>query len=95
MTVAGTNFGKAAADYGAFHAGFPDSIVYRLYEFGIGRPGQYIVDLGTGTGTLARGFALRGCNIIGVDPDVRMIEQSKELDRRERASIAYVDARAE
>lgn len=95
MTVAGTNFGKAAADYRAFRAGFPDSIFDRLREFEIGEPGQSIVDLGTGTGTLARGFALRGCNVIGVDPDARMIAQSKELDRREKAGIAYVVATAE
>lgn len=95
MTVTGTNFGKAAADYGAFRAGFPDSIFDRLHEFEVGKSDQFIVDLGTGTGTLARGFALRGCTVIGVDPDSRMIAQSKELDRRENTSIAYVAATAE
>lgn len=32
MTVAGTNFGKAAADYGRYRAGFPDSLFVRLAE---------------------------------------------------------------
>jgi hypothetical protein len=46
--VSGTNFGKAAADYGKFRAGFPDSLFDRLKPFGVGMPGQHIVDLGTG-----------------------------------------------
>jgi len=57
MTVSGTNFGKAAEDYGTFRVGFPESIFDRLAEFNVGTPDDTVVDLGTGTGTLARGFA--------------------------------------
>ena len=95
MTVSGTNFGKAAEDYGTFRAGFPESIFDRLAEFRVGRPGHTVVDLGTGTGTLARGFALRGCEVIGVDPDPRMIDQARKLDRKSEVSIRYVEAKAE
>ncbi|MGI9232642.1 MAG: class I SAM-dependent methyltransferase [Woeseiaceae bacterium] len=95
MTVSGTNFGKAADDYGTFRAGFPDSIFDYLADFNIGKPNQVVVDLGTGTGTLARGFALRGCKVIGVDPDPRMIGEAKKLDRQQKATISYVEAKAE
>ena len=95
LTVSGTNFGKAAEDYGTFRAGFPESIFDRLAEFDVGLPGQAIIDLGTGTGTLARGFALRGCNVIGVDPDPRMIDQAQKLDRQNKVRIRYVEAKAE
>jgi SAM-dependent methyltransferase len=95
MTVSGTNFGKAAEDYGTFRAGFPDSIFDRLAEFNVGRPADSIVDLGTGTGTLARGFALRGCDVVGVDPDPRMLSEAKKLDRQSDVSIRYVEANAE
>lgn len=95
MTVSGTNFGKAAADYGTFRAGFPDSIFERLAEFDIGLPDHAVIDLGTGTGTLARGFALRGCRVIGIDPDTRMTDEAKKLDRRHDVSIRYVTATAE
>jgi SAM-dependent methyltransferase len=95
MTVLGTNFGKAAEDYGAFRAGFPESIFDRLAQFSVGLPDHTVVDLGTGTGTLARGFALRGCKVIGVDPDRRMIAQPKKLDHQSKVSIRYVAAKAE
>ena len=95
MTVSGTNFGKAAGDYGAFRAGFPDSVFDRLATFDVGLPGQSIIDLGTGTGTLARGFAQRGCDVIGVDPDPRMLSTAKELDQHNKVSISYVEAKAE
>jgi len=95
MTVSGTNFGKAAEDYGTFRAGFPESIFDRLVEFDVGLPDHTLVDLGTGTGTLARGFALRGCEVIGVDPDPRMIVQAKKLDRQNEVSVRYVEAKAE
>ncbi len=95
MTVSGTNFGKAAADYGAFRAGFPELIFDRLAEFDVGLSGQTVVDFGTGTGTLARGFAQRGCSVIGVDPDPRMIAKAKELDRECACSVTYVEAVAE
>lgn len=95
MKVSGTSFGKAAEDYGTFRAGFPASIFDRLAEFSVGLPDQTVVDLGTGTGSLARGFALRGCNAIGVDPDVRMIDKAKALDLQSDISIRYVAAKAE
>ena len=95
MTVSGVNFGNVATDYAAFRAGFPDSIFERLASFGIGLPGQAVVDLGTGTGTLARGFARRGCRVVGLDPDARMLAAAQTLDREQRLEIAYLQANAE
>ena len=95
MTVSGVNFGKAASDYGTFRVGFPISFFDRLDDFGIGFAGQVVVDLGTGTGTLARGFALRGCRVTGVDADERMLAQSRQLDEKAGVEIAYVHAKAE
>jgi len=95
MTISGVNFGKAAADYAAFRVGFPDSIFERLAPLGIGLPDQDVVDLGTGTGTLARGFARRGCRVVGLDPDTRMLAAARALDREHGPEIAYVLAKAE
>lgn len=95
LRVSGTNFGRAAADYGCFRAGFPDSFFDRLFELDVGLPGQRIVDFGTGTGTLARGFASRGCKVVGIDPDTRMLSEAKELAAQSKVSVRYVQATAE
>src|SRR5215468_12355165 len=84
-----TNFGAAAEDYAKFRAGFPDSFFDRLAAFGIGPPGEVVVDVGTGTGTLARGFAMRGCKVIGVDPDDRLLNQARQLDAMASVTIDY------
>ncbi|HYR97223.1 MAG TPA: methyltransferase domain-containing protein [Candidatus Binatus sp.] len=89
------DFGATADDYRRHRAGFPDSLFERLARFGIGAPGQRIVDVGTGTGTLARGFARRGCRVIGIDPSEPLLEQAKELDREAGVQVDYRIARAE
>ena len=75
------DFGKTAQDYGRYRAGFPPTLFERLVNFGIGSTGQRVLDLGTGTGTLARGFALRGCQVTGLDPSTSLTEEAKRLDR--------------
>jgi hypothetical protein len=52
------DFGRTAGDSGRHRAGFPDSMFERLTQYGVGLRGQRVVDVGTGTGTVARGFAL-------------------------------------
>lgn len=70
----GVDFGKTASDYGQHRQGFPDSLFDRL-----GIASQRVVDVGTGTGTLARGFAARGCEVVGIDPSEPMLEEARRL----------------
>jgi len=46
---------------------------------GIGMPGQAMLDMGTGTGTLARRFAGVGAKVIGIDRSPEMLEQARRL----------------
>jgi SAM-dependent methyltransferase len=62
---------------------------------GIARAGARVVDLGTGTGSLARLFAQRGCEVTGVDIAGPLLEQARRLDREAGVRIAYVQAPAE
>ena len=89
------DFGKTAHDYGRYRAGFPPAFFDRVATFGIGVVGQRVLDLGTGTGTLARGFALRGCQVTGLDPSSALTEEAKRLDQEAQVSIQYVTAKAE
>jgi len=95
VSAARPEFGRRADDYRRHRAGFPDSLFERLAALGAGRAGQTVVDLGTGTGTLARGFALRGCTAIGIDPDARMLAAARALDAEHGARVDYREARAE
>ena len=71
------DFGATSADYARHRAGFPDSLFERLAAYGIGHARQSIVDLGTGTGTLARGFARRGCRVSGIDIFEAMLKAAR------------------
>jgi SAM-dependent methyltransferase len=89
------DFGTTAEDYARHRAGFPDSLFERLGRSGIGLRGQDVVDLGTGTGTLARGFARRGCRVIGIDPAAPLLEQARRLDASAGVRVDHRVGRAE
>lgn len=89
------DFGRTADDYARHRAGFPPELFERLAGFGIGRSGQYVVDLGTGTGTLARGFAARGCRVTGIDRSPELLDQARRLDVAAGVVVDYRVASAE
>jgi SAM-dependent methyltransferase len=89
------DFGATAGDYARHRAGFPDSLFERLAALVIGRAWQTVADLGTGTGSLARGFARRGCRVIGIDPAPEMLQAARALDADAGVRVEYRVARAE
>jgi SAM-dependent methyltransferase len=89
------DFGRTSSDYARHRAGFPPELVERLAAQGIARPGMRVVDLGTGTGSLARLFAQQGCEVIGVDIAGPLLDQARRLDREFGVHVEYVEARAE
>jgi SAM-dependent methyltransferase len=90
-----TNFGAAAEDYAKYRAGFPASFFDRLAALGLCQRGTGVVDLGTGTGTLARGFALRGASVTGIDPDERLTREAAALDQLANVTVKYRRGTAE
>ncbi len=89
------DFGKTAADYSRHRAGFPDRLFDRLAAFEIGKPGQRILDLGTGTGSLARGFARRGAEVTGLDIAPEMLAAAAELAAAEGLKVDFREGGAE
>jgi SAM-dependent methyltransferase len=89
------DFGAAATDYTRHRPGFPSEAFAAFAHHGIGRAGQRVLDLGTGTGTLARGFAARGCHAIGLDPSPGMIEAAAALPRPGPGTLLFVRGWAE
>ena len=89
------DFGKTAGDYGRYRAGYPDELYRRLEAFGVGLPGQRILDLGTGTGFLGRGFARRGCHLTAADISMPLMREARRLDTDASIVMAYARAKAE
>ena len=88
-------FGRTANDYATHRQGFPESFFDSLMENQIVNKGDRLLDIGTGTGTIARGFATRDCDVYGVDPSVELLQQAKLLAEDEGCSPVFVAATAE
>ena len=71
------DFGKTASDYARHRVGFPEAFFDRLFREGIAKAGERVLDLGTGTGVVARGFARRGCHVVGLDRSNALLEEAK------------------
>ncbi len=82
-----TDWNNAAGDYAKHRAGFADWFFDRMEAAGLFRPGMRVLDLATGTGTLARGFAKRGGIVTGLDIAPEMMAQAKALDAQAGVSV--------
>jgi SAM-dependent methyltransferase len=89
------DFGLTAKDYGRHRAGFPAELITRLTRLGVEASGRDVLDLGTGTGSLARLFARAGARVTGVDPAAPLLEQARRLDAEAGVSVEYRVATAE
>ncbi len=92
MTI---DFGKTATDYANHRAGFPDSLFDRLFADGTLTAGDRLLDLGTGTGTLARSFTARGCAVTGLDPSASMLAEAVRLAEAQGTAVDFKEGRAE
>jgi ubiquinone/menaquinone biosynthesis C-methylase UbiE len=89
------DFGKTAGDYAKHRAGFPEAFFLRLEAMGVIGTGMKALDLGTGTGTVARGMARHGLEVTGLDKSTALMEQAKLLDTDAGVAVRYVERTAE
>jgi ubiquinone/menaquinone biosynthesis C-methylase UbiE len=89
------DFTRIAEDYGRYRPNYPAALFEKLDRLAIGRPGQRLLDLGAGTGALAREFAHRGCRVTGLDPCRAMLDKARQLDLAAAVNVRYVVASAE
>lgn len=85
----GIDFGRTASDYRLFRAELPPAFFQLLAERGWVQPGQQAIDLGTGTGTLARGLAHMGVSVTGIDPARALLTEAAAADREAGINVAY------
>ena len=89
------DFGRWATDYVTYRTGFSGEFYSRIRAMEVGLPGQRILDLGTGTGAVARGFAQVGCIVSGIDLTPAMLREARRLDLEAEVEIGYRIGRAE
>jgi SAM-dependent methyltransferase len=73
------DFGSAARDYKLHRRGFPDSFFARVPLSG------RVLDLGAGTGTIARGYLAQGAAATAVDLSPAMLREAPDLPARAAA----------
>jgi SAM-dependent methyltransferase len=89
------DWGKTSQDYSEFRPGPPLSFYMRLAALGVGLPKQNILDLGTGTGVLARQFARQRSIVTGIDIAEPQITAARQLAIEENLSVDFVVCSAE
>jgi 2-polyprenyl-3-methyl-5-hydroxy-6-metoxy-1,4-benzoquinol methylase len=87
--------GETSLDYAVYRPGYPASFYTALQELGIGTPGQDILDLGTGTGVLARACAQQGAHVIGIDIAEAQIVTAQQLATQDHLNIRFATCAAE
>jgi SAM-dependent methyltransferase len=65
------SFGADPERYDRTRAHYPDELVQRIIATS---PGIDVLDVGAGTGIVARQFQAAGCRVLAVEPDPRMAE---------------------
>lgn len=83
------DFARTAKDYARHRAGFPASFFERLLDEGFLTGTKAVLDLGTGTGTVARGLACNDFDVTGVDPAPALLESARSLDEDAGVRVDY------
>ena len=65
------SFGANAELYDRTRPRYPTALIDAILA---ASPGRDVLDVGVGTGVAARAFQEAGCQVLGVDPDMRMAE---------------------
>jgi SAM-dependent methyltransferase len=69
------SFGAEAGRYDRARPSYPGVLVERIVA---ASPGRTVLDVGCGTGIVARLFQAAGCQVLGVDPDGRMAGHARQ-----------------
>lgn len=89
------DWSRTSADYATHRPGPPERLFDLLAALGVGRAGQHVLDLGTGTGLVACALARRGAIVSGVDIAPGQIDEARRSAEGEGLAIDFAVAAAE
>lgn len=70
-----------------------DAVIDAVAQISAPEPGDSVLDIGIGTGNLAKKFADRGCSVYGLDFSAKMLEKASE--QLPEATLVQTDLLAE
>jgi len=76
-----TRFRSTVAYYQRYRLSYPDRLLARVVGLLGLKPGDAVLDLGTGTGMLAVGFAKLGMAVTAMDPEPHMLDAASDAAR--------------
>lgn len=89
------DWGRVSTDYAKFRDIYPDEFYQKLIDLDLCTKGQYVLDVGTGTGVLPRNMYKYGAKFIGADISENQIEQAKLLAKENNQTIEFIVSSAE
>jgi SAM-dependent methyltransferase len=81
--MSGPDWSRTSADYARHRQGFPPRFYAMIAREGLFAPGMRVLDLGTGTGTVARMLAEAGAEVLGIDPAPGQVAAARQLAEEE------------
>jgi len=91
----GFDWGKTSRDYAKYRDIYPIEFYQKIADLGLCVKGQWVLDLGTGTGVLLMNMYPYGAEFVGTDISENQIIQAKELAARRNMEITFEVASAE
>ena len=89
------DWSRTSSDYATHRPGPPARLYELLAALGVGAAGRQLLDLGTGTGLVAREFARRGAVVSGIDVAAGQIAAARASAREEGLAVDFAVAAAE
>lgn len=89
------DWGKTSKDYARFRDIYPPEFYQKIIDLGLCTKGQYVLDLGTGTGVLPRNLYHYGANFVGADISENQIAEAKRMAQENGMDIEYIVSGAE
>jgi SAM-dependent methyltransferase len=82
-------------DYARHRQGFPPRFFEMIAAEGLFAPGMRVLDIGTGTGVVARALAARGGDVTGIDAAPGQVEAARRLAADQGLAVRFDNALAE
>jgi SAM-dependent methyltransferase len=90
------DWSATSADYAKHRQGFPPRFYDMIAREGLFAPGIRVLDIGTGTGVVARALATRGAEVLGLDAAPGQVAAARELAQAEGlATLRFEEGLAE